>query len=264
MHTFNVKHAIAAALLSVATLTSVACPKPLSSGGGPRPVRDLIRDNDAAMAAVTSYRVDATASFDVNVLPSVGHITAHMDVVKPDSYLEIKAGGASSRSLVRSGRTYTWDDSSGSWVEGGSAPSFPGGTMSQGAQTGILLGLETLGNFDSLASDRSGTELLRYRLKADRVSKLTSTILGLIVPEASGILDFASLDGNIDFDFYLDSSTHRIDEIVVNGNVSAINIPVRVGGSIKYTDYNSKDITLPSPGGGVPSSISGPRGGYAG
>ena len=74
-----------------------------------------------------------------------------------------------------------------------------------------------------------------------------------MVPGASGILDFAGLSGNVDFDFYLDSSTHRITEVVVSGNVRAVNIPVKITGAIKYYDYDATDIQLPNPQGTSPT-----------
>lgn len=228
-----------------ALLASSGCNVPIGSGDQVRSVRDLIRDSDAAMAATQSYRADGSVGFDVNVLPSVAHVTGHADVVKPDSYLLVKAGSHEERSLVRNRQSYSWDNGTRRWVVSGGVPA--SGQLSAGAQTGLLLALETVGDFSSLSSDRNGTELLRYRLQVDRVHQLTSTILGIVVPGAGGILDFAKLSGNVDFDFYLDRTSHRIDEIVVAGDVRAINIPVKIGGSIKYSDYNSSDITLPDP-----------------
>jgi hypothetical protein len=217
-------------------------------------VRELIRDSDAAMAAAQSYRADGSVGFDVNVLPSVGHVTGHADVVKPDSYLQVKAGSHEERSLVRNGQSYSWDNGTRRWIASGSAPA--SGQLPPGAETEVLLALQTVGDFNSLSSDRNGAELLRYRLQADRVHQLTSTILGIVVPGAGGILDLAKLSGTVDFDFYLDRATHRIDEIVITGDIRAVNIPVKINGSIKYSDYNSGDIKVPDPA--ASGALSGP------
>lgn len=246
----NAKFIAAPALLAAALFGS-ACP--LGGGNDPRRVGDIIRDADAAMATAQSYQVDGDVSFDVSVLPDIGRVTGHADVVPPDSYVAVKAGPHEARLLTRGGVMYTSNGNQG-WKAAGARIASPAEVASPYAKTAALLALEVFGDFESRRSDRAGTELLRYELSINRIFEIEKTMLGIVIPDVKDLIGLADVKGTIDFDFYIDASSHRIDEIVISGDARALGIPVKVSGSIKYRDFDSQDIELPDPGDPPPAA----------